>query len=121
MLVGARRPLVAFNVELAAPATLQDARAIAALIRETGAEGLPGVRAIGLQLHAGGGVAQVSMNVEDHRRVPLARLVEAVARHAPLAGCELVGLAPEAAFDGFPDDVPVRNRRTVEEALAALS
>jgi hypothetical protein len=38
-----------------------------------------------------------------------------------VAGCELVGLAPEAAFDGFPDDVPVRNRRTVEEALAALS
>ena len=78
------------------------------------------MRAIGLALHARGGVAQVSTNVEDHRRVPLARLVEAVARHAPVAGCELVGLAPQAAFDGFPDDVPVRNRRTVEEALAAL-
>ena len=35
-------PLVAFNLQLAAPATLDDARAIAALIREGGAEGLPG-------------------------------------------------------------------------------
>ena len=121
VLVGARAPLVAFNVELAAPATLADAQAIAALIRETGEEGLPGVRALGLALHARGGVAQVSTNVEDHRRVPLARLVEAVARHARVAGCELVGLAPQAAFDGFPDDVPVRNRRTVEAALAVLS
>ena len=121
VLVGARAPLVAFNVELAAPATVQDARAIAARIRETGDEGLPGVRALGMALHARGGVAQVSTNVENHRHVPLARLVEAVARHAPVAGCELVGLAPEAAFAGFPDDVPVRNRRTVEDALAAPS
>ncbi len=120
VLVGARPPLVAFNVELAGPATLHDARAIAALIRETGDEGLPGVRALGMALRARGGVAQVSTNVENHRQVPLARLVEAVARHAPVAGCELVGLAPNAAFDGFPDDVPVRNRRTVEEALEAL-
>ena len=67
MLVAARPPLVAFNVELAPPATLDDARAIAALIREGGAEGLPGVRAIGLELTARGGVAQVSTNVEDHR------------------------------------------------------
>ncbi|HEX3693209.1 MAG TPA: hypothetical protein VHU13_07685, partial [Solirubrobacteraceae bacterium] len=45
-LVAAREPLVAFNLELAAPADVQDARRIAALIREGGAEGLPGVRAI---------------------------------------------------------------------------
>ena len=42
----------------------------------------------------------------------------AVARHADVAGCELVGLAPAAAFDGFPDGLEVRNRRTLEEALA---
>ena len=118
VLVGARPPLVAFNVELAAPATLADARAIAAAIREGGPEGLPGVRALGLELPARGGVAQVSTNVEDHLAVPLARLIEAVARHADIAGCELVGLAPAAAFDGFPDDIAVRNRRTVEDALA---
>jgi glutamate formiminotransferase/glutamate formiminotransferase/formiminotetrahydrofolate cyclodeaminase len=117
VLVAARAPLVAFNVELAAPGTLQDARRIAALLREGGAEGLAGVRAIGLELVARGGVAQVSTNVEDHRATPLADVVAAVARHAPVAGCELVGLAPAAAFAGFPADVAVRNRRTVEDAL----
>ena len=119
VLVGARAPLIAFNVELTAPATLDDARRIAALIRETGDDGLPGVRALGLRLDARDGVAQVSTNVEDHRATPLAAVVAAVARHRPVSGCELVGLAPAAAFDGFPADVPVRHRRTVEEALAA--
>jgi glutamate formiminotransferase/glutamate formiminotransferase/formiminotetrahydrofolate cyclodeaminase len=116
-MVGARPPLIAFNVELAPPATPQDAVEIARAIREGGPEGLPGVRAIGIELHAMGGVAQVSTNVEDHRAVPLAELVAAVARHADVAGCELVGLAPAAAFAGFPAGVPVRNRRTVEAAL----
>jgi glutamate formiminotransferase/glutamate formiminotransferase/formiminotetrahydrofolate cyclodeaminase len=119
VLVAARPPLVAFNVELAAPATLADARAIAAAIRECGPDGLPGVRALGLELPARGGTAQVSTNVEDHLAVPLAALVEAVARHADVAGCELVGLAPAAAFAGFPDGVEVRNRRTLEDALSA--
>jgi glutamate formiminotransferase len=117
VLVAARPPLVAFNVELAPPATLADARAIAARIREGGPEGLPGVRALGLELVEQGGIAQVSTNVEDHRAVPLAQLVVAVARHAPVAGCELVGLAPALAFAGFPDDLPVKRRRTVEDAL----
>ncbi len=117
VLVGARAPLVAFNVELAAPATGSDASRIAALIRDGGAEGLPGLRAIGLELAARGGVAQVSCNVEDHRATPLADLVDAVSRHADVAECELVGLAPAAAFDGFPGGLTVRNRRTVEDAL----
>lgn len=117
VLVAARPPLVAFNLELAAPATLADARRIAALIRETGPEGLPGVRAIGLELAHRGGVAQVSTNVEDHRAVPLAALLEAVARHAPVARAELVGLAPQAALDGWPQDVPMLGRATIEDAL----
>jgi glutamate formiminotransferase / 5-formyltetrahydrofolate cyclo-ligase len=116
-LVAARPPLVAFNVALAPPATVDEARAIAGAIREGGEEGLPGVRAIGLELAARGGVAQVSLNIEDHRAVPLARVVEAIAHRAPIAEAELVGLAPTAAFDGFPGGVHVRNRRTVEEAL----
>jgi hypothetical protein len=61
----------------------------------------------------------VSTNVEDHRAVPLARVVEAIARHAAPSRAELVGLAPRAAFDGFPYELPVANRRTVEGALAA--
>jgi len=117
-LVAARPPLVAFNVELAPPATVDDARAVAQAIREGGTDGLPGVRAIGLELPARGGVAQVSCNVENHRAVPLAGLVQAIGRRARIAEAELVGLAPAAAFDGFPPDLPVRNRRTVEEALA---
>ncbi len=114
VLVAAREPLVAFNVELAAPATLQDAQRIAALIREGGAEGLPGVRAIGVQLaHA----AQVSTNVEDHRAATPADVVAAVRRHAPVAAAELVALAPEAALANFPADVPLRGRATIEERL----
>ncbi len=119
VLVAARPPLVAFNVELAAPGTVEDARMIAALVREGGEEGLPGIRAIGLDLPARAGVAQVSVNVENHLATPLAEVVAAVARHAPVAACELVGLAPEAAFRGFPDGLEVRNRRTLEDALGA--
>jgi glutamate formiminotransferase len=122
-LVAAREPLVAFNLRLAAPATAEDARGIAALIREGGAEGLPGVRAIGVAL--GGGVAQVSTNVERPLEAPLARVVEAVARHARVAGAELVGLAPRAALAGFPEDLPLPGfdpaRHTIESALGLAS
>ena len=118
VLVGARPPLVAFNVELAPPATLDDARAIAKAIREGGSEGLESVRAIGLWLEHRG-CAQVSMNIEDHRATPLARVIDAIARHAAPSEAELVGLAPASAFDGFPEDLPVRNRATIEDALLA--
>jgi glutamate formiminotransferase / 5-formyltetrahydrofolate cyclo-ligase len=135
-LVAAREPLVAFNLELAASATVEDARRIAGLIREGGAEGLPGVRAIGIPLrrsrrgeagerhgeddmgaredvpHSRARVtsstntaAQVSMNVERPLEVPLRAVVEAVRRHAEIARGEIVGLAPRAALEGFPEDV----------------
>lgn len=119
-LVGARPPLVAFNVELAAPASLGDARRIAALIRDGGANGLPGLRAIGLTLPARDDVAQVSMNVDDHAAVSLGQVVEVIRQFAEVSTTELVGLAPAGAFDGFPADVPVRNRRTVAEALEVV-
>ena len=121
VLVAARPPLVAFNLELAPPADPDTARRIAAAIREGGLQGLPGVRAIGLGLAARGGRAQVSCNVEDADRVPLAAVVAAVARHAPVVSAELVGLAPRAAFDGFPADVPLPGfdpaRHIIENAL----
>jgi glutamate formiminotransferase / 5-formyltetrahydrofolate cyclo-ligase len=117
VLVAARPPLIAFNVELAVPATVEDAKRVAAQIREGGPDGLPGVRAIGLWL-ADRGVAQVSMNVEDHRRASLSDVVAAIGRHAAIREAELVGLAPRAAFEGFPDDVPVRNKRLLEDALS---
>lgn len=118
-LVAAREPLVAFNLQLASPATVRDARKIAALIRDGGGEGLAGVRAIGVALSEG--VAQVSMNIERPLDVPLASVVEAVRRHARVGGAELVGLAPRAALEGFPEDVPLPGfdptRHVIENAL----
>lgn len=49
-LVAGRPPLVAFNLELEPPATVEQARAVAARVREGGEEGLAGVRAIGVGL-----------------------------------------------------------------------
>jgi glutamate formiminotransferase/glutamate formiminotransferase/formiminotetrahydrofolate cyclodeaminase len=120
-LVAAREPLVAFNLQLQEPATVEDARRVAALIREGGADGLPGVRAIGVSLE--GHVAQVSMNVERPLEVSLAAVLAAVARHAPVASAELVGLAPRAALRDFPEDVPMPGfdpaRHVIENALGS--
>jgi glutamate formiminotransferase len=122
-LVAARPPLVAFNLLLSPDATLEDARRAAAAVREDGGDpGLPGVRAIGLWL-AQRAAAQVSCNVEDPAAVPLGELVAAVRAHAPVAGAELVGLAPRAAFEGFPPDLEVAGfdpRRHLIENLLGL-
>ncbi|HYM45155.1 MAG TPA: hypothetical protein VES65_03220, partial [Solirubrobacteraceae bacterium] len=118
-LVAARPPLVAFNLQLASPATVADARRIAALIREGGSEGLPGLRAIGVQL--ADAAAQVSMNVERPSEVTLGLVVERVRRHAAVESAELVGLAPRAALAGFPEDLPLIGfdpaRHLIERAL----
>jgi glutamate formiminotransferase len=99
VIVGARRPLIAFNVDLRG-ATPEDARAIAAVVRERDG-GFPGVRALGLDL-PGAGRVQVSMNVEDWEAAALHEIVarieaEAAARGAEVAGSELVGLMPAGA------------------------
>jgi glutamate formiminotransferase len=116
VLVAARPPLIAFNVELAAPATIEQARAIAERIRESSPGGLPGVRAIGLWLEHRG-VAQVSTNLEAYREAGPAAVLTAIARDADPAEAELVGLAPRAAFADFPSSVSVRNLRLLEDAL----
>ncbi|MDW5595579.1 hypothetical protein VSS74_14610 [Conexibacter stalactiti] len=120
-LVAARPPLVAFNVTLAPPATLAQAREIAAAIREGGPAGMPGLRAIGLELERAGQI-QVSMNVERPDLTPLREVVAAIAARAPLAAAELVALAPQAAFDGFPPDLAipgfVPERHLIERALS---
>jgi glutamate formiminotransferase len=114
-LVAARPPLVAFNVVI--DGTLEQAKVIAAAIREGGPEGLPAVRAIGLDLRTQG-LTQVSTNIEDHTRVTAAEVVEAVRRHAPVASAELVALAPRAALRDFPPDVPLSGASNViEDAL----
>ena len=97
-IVGARRPLIAFNVNLRG--SLEAAREIAALVRERDG-GYPGVRALGLDLPRAG-IVQVSMNVEDYEAAALHEIVERVvaeaeSRGAEVAGSELVGLMPAGA------------------------
>jgi glutamate formiminotransferase len=98
VIVGARAPLIAFNVNLRGP--LELARAIAAALRERDG-GFPGVRALGLELPRAG-LVQVSMNIEDWLAAPPHVLLDAVsgravAAGAEVAGCELVGLMPAGA------------------------
>jgi len=98
VIVGARSPLIAFNVNLRGP--LGVAKEIAALVREQGG-GFPGVRALGLDLPRAG-IVQVSMNVEDWEAAALDEIVarieaEALARGAEVIGSELVGLMPAGA------------------------
>ena len=99
VIVGARRPLIAFNVDLRG-ATLDDARTIATAIRERDG-GFAGVRALGLEL-SGSGRVQVSMNVEDWEASALHEIVaridsEAAGLGVAVEGAELVGLMPAGA------------------------
>jgi glutamate formiminotransferase len=121
-MVSAREPLVAFNVELDT-SNPEIAREIAADIREAGG-GLPGVRALGLPRE--GERTQVSMNIHDPYEVPLAMVVEEIARLAAGHGvrcieAELVGLVPEVAVQGYPDEPAIRDfdpmRDVIENVL----
>ena len=98
VLIGVRRPLIAFNVNLRGD--VDAAREIAAVVRETGG-GFQGVRALGLDLPRAG-LVQVSMNVEDWEAAALHAIVAeverlAVERGAEVVGSELVGLMPAGA------------------------
>src|SRR5204862_3491657 len=95
--IGARRPLVAFNVNLNSD-RLDIARLIAHAVRErTG--GLPGVKAMGVLLRERG-VAQVSMNLTDcDRTTPRAafdRVRDEAQKHGvSILESEIIGLVPE--------------------------
>jgi glutamate formiminotransferase / 5-formyltetrahydrofolate cyclo-ligase len=121
-LVTAREPLVAFNVELDT-SNPEIAREIASELREADG-GLPGVRALGLPRE--GERSQVSMNIHDPHAVPLATVVAEISRLADRHGvrlieAELVGLIPEAALEGYPDEPPIRDfdpmRDVIENVL----
>jgi glutamate formiminotransferase / 5-formyltetrahydrofolate cyclo-ligase len=116
VLVAARPPLAAFNLELAPPATFDQARAIAARIRAGGEEGLPGVRALGLRL-ARARIVQVSTNIEDLERVRPADVLAAVSRHASVARAELIAPAPRIAWDGWPADVRLDSPPPLEQLV----
>ena len=101
--VGARKPLIAFNVNLATD-DLALARRIAETIRESSG-GLPGVQAMAVLLENPGEArsAQVSMNLVDWEQTGIARAVNEIRRLARRAGtdidhCELIGLAPAGAL-----------------------
>jgi glutamate formiminotransferase len=97
-IVGARQPLIAFNVYLNT-GDLRIAKRVARAVRGSSG-GLRGVRALGLLVD---GRAQVSMNLIDYTTTPLHRAIELVAREAAAHGAsiaesELVGLIPEDAL-----------------------
>ena len=111
--VGARRPLVAYNVWLAEP-DLAAAKRVAAAVRG------PHLRALGLPV---GDRVQVSMNLVEPGLVGPADAYDAVASLVPVAGAELVGLVPQAVLDAVPpqrwDELDLAADRTVEARLAA--
>ena len=124
--VGAREPLIAFNM-LLDTAEVETARAVARVVRESSG-GLPAVQALGLFL-AGGGAAQVSTNLLDYRRTSLITLVEAVraaahAIHTRVVAAELVGLAPAEALAGLAADAlpgMPDTSHSIESRLAACA
>ena len=101
--VGARKPLIAFNVNLATD-DVDVARRISHKIRESSG-GLPAVQAMGLVLETPGepNRAQVSLNLVDWERTGIAAVVNEIRRLAreeqtDIDHCELIGLAPTGAL-----------------------
>ncbi len=98
--VGAREFLIAFNVNLGT-SDLRVAKEIAKAVRGSSG-GLRYVKALGMELKERG-LVQVSMNLTNFRKTPLARVLELVRREAarygvPVVGTEIVGLVPEEAL-----------------------
>lgn len=109
VIIGARMPLVAYNVDLAT-ADVALARRIAGVIRRMRdiRPGLSGVRALGLWLPKRG-MAQVSMNVTRPGETPLPPIfnfVSAIVEDAgvKLWGSEIIGLVPHSSFAGEPPE-----------------
>lgn len=96
--IGARQPLIAYNVYLTT-SDVSIARKIALAVRHSSG-GLRFVKGLGLEVD---GQAQVSMNLTNYRRTPIARVVEFIRREAQrygvgIAHSELVGLIPQEAL-----------------------
>ncbi len=100
--VGARKPLIAFNVNLKS-CDLDAAKKIARSIRQSSG-GLPHVQALGLHLKSRN-IVQVSMNLTDYEETPVCRVFDIIKEKAAACGIdilesELIGLIPEAALEG---------------------
>ena len=132
--VGARKFLIAYNINLDTP-DVSVAKEIAKKIRQSGG-GLPCVKAMGVDLKARG-LAQVSMNLTDYVQTSIPTAFEAVKREAQrlgagIIGSEVVGLVPQAALDaaaeqflkieGFRPEMIFENRlQTLLNQSRALS
>ena len=118
--VGARMPLIAFNVNLHTD-DVEVAKKIANAVRHVGG-GLRFVRAIGLRLEDKG-IVQVSMNLLNYHKTPIHRALELIkaeaARYGVLVkGCELVGMIPIEALEEVASyylQIPGFNSRQVIE------
>ena len=98
--VGARMPLIAYNINLGT-SDVDVAKRIAKAIRYSGG-GYRFVKALGMMLEDRG-IAQVSINMTDFKRTPLHRVFETVRAEAerhgvPVVGSEIVGLVPSEAL-----------------------
>jgi glutamate formiminotransferase len=98
--IGARMPLIAYNINLATD-RLDVAKKIAAAVRMSSG-GLRFVKAMGLALE-GRSIVQVSMNLTNFEKTPIFRVFELVKREAARYGVavlesEIVGLIPQAAL-----------------------
>jgi glutamate formiminotransferase len=106
--VGARKFLIAFNINLKTP-DVKLAQAIAKKIRASSG-GLPYVKAMGVRLESRN-LAQVSMNLTDFEFTPVSTVFEVVRTEAALAGVdiagsEIIGLIPRKALDGSQEWLP---------------
>ena len=120
--VGARQPLIAFNVNLAGE-DVELARRIATAIRESSG-GLPGVQAMGVLLENPGDphYAQVSMNLLDWQTTGIVAVVGEIRRLAREGGtdidhCELIGLAPTGALLEVAADALALRGFSADQAL----
>lgn len=98
--VGARRFLIAFNINLDTPDVMV-AQAIARKIRESSG-GFRYVKAMGVYL-ATRSVAQVSMNFTNFAEIPLERVYQAIREEAGVRSMQLVGFVPRRAFEMAPE------------------
>jgi glutamate formiminotransferase len=103
--VGARPPLIAYNVNLGT-ADVEVANKIARAVRHLSG-GLRYVKALGFELKDRG-IVQVSMNMVNYEGTPLFRAFEIIKREAerygvPILGSEIVGLVPQGALNAVAD------------------
>jgi glutamate formiminotransferase len=125
MIIGARGPLIAFNVYLNT-SDVEIAQAIALKIRESNG-GLPYLKALGLLV---GGQAQVSLNIVDYRQTSLYAVMDTLRTEADyndvvITHTELVGLMPQAALIDYAIESlglpPQARSQTLEQRLGAAT